>query len=148
MATTLAPDRAAEAERRLNEAEPSDLESRAGIRALDVLHAQRRQLMVMLAPLKALHGPFGIWDARRKQLLESLKVRARSALIAQGVKTTETMIDAEAHGDAQYLAFLDQSERDKIEYLHMQTELDEIEEAIRSREIELLAYNSEVKLSR
>lgn len=124
------------------------IEARAEVASLEDLHQQRRQLLITLAPLKALHGPFGIWDDKRKQMVEALKVRARSALAATGQKTTEAMIEAEAYGDPQYLAFLDQGERDKIAYLHQANHLSEIEEQIRSRDIELTCYNAELRLQR
>lgn len=128
------------------EGDLSALESRAEVDSLEDLHHRRRAVLVQLAPLKALHGPFGTWDAKRKQLLEALKVKHRMEQSAAGVKTTEGLIDALAHADEQYAAFLDQSERDKTDYLLLDNEHTELNERIRSREIGLLAYNSEVKL--
>lgn len=128
--------------------EPDALESRAELRSLDALQAERRALLVQLAPLKARHGSFGTWDAKRKQLVEALKVRHRARLIAEGVKTTETMIDAEAHADEQYARFLDQAERDKVQFLLLDNRLSEIEEQIKDREFRLLAYNAEARLTR
>jgi phage gp46-like protein len=128
--------------------EGTALESRAGLIPLEALHTARRQLLITLAPLKALHGPFGIWDDRRKQMLESLKVRSRLTLLEQGQKITEGLVDAMAYADEAYLRLLDQAERDKIEYLMQANQMSELEEKIRDREICLLAYNSELKLTR
>lgn len=128
--------------------DPKPLEARAEVDSLEALHNERRQLMLTLAPLKAVHGPFGLFDHRRKSMVEAMKVKARLRLSQMGTKATEAMIDAEGHEDAQYVQFLDQMERDKIAYLHQQTQLDEIDEKIRSREIEIMAYNSELKLGR
>lgn len=128
--------------------EVREIESRAGVDALGALHAQRRQLLVNLAPLKALHGHNGIWDDKRKQMLEAMKVQARMALMESGQKVTEGTVDAMAYGDEHYAAFIDQGIAARIEYIRLQNEYDEIAERIRSREIELLAYNSEVKLAR
>lgn len=129
-------------------ASPSALESRAEAESLDELHCQRRALLNQLAPLKALHGPFGTWDAKRKQLVELLKVKHRVRLMAEGVKTTEAMIDAEAHADEQYAAFIDASTRDKAEFLVLDNEYQELNERIRNREFCILAYNAELKLTR
>lgn len=126
--------------------ELSALESRADVDSLEDLHQRRRALLVQLAPLKALHGPFGTWDAKRKQLLEALKVRHRSQLAAEGTKATEGMIDALAHADDQYAAFLDGSERDKAEFLVLDNEYQELNERIRNREFGILAYNAEARL--
>lgn len=128
--------------------DPKPLEERAEVESLEALHNERRQLMLTLAPLKAVHGPFGMFDHRRKSMVEAMKVKARLRLTQMGAKATEAMIDAEGHEDAQYVQFLDQMERDKIAYLHQQTQLDEIDEKIRSREIEIQAYNSELRLGR
>ena len=124
------------------------IEDRADVVPLEALHAARRQLLITLAPLRALHGPFGCWDDKRKQLVEALKVRARATLAETGQKTTEAMVEAEAYGDPQYLAFLDQAERDKIEYLMLANQLTEIEEKVRDRELCLQAYSSELRLTR
>jgi hypothetical protein len=124
------------------------VEDRAQVAALGDLHARRRALINRLAPLKALHGHNGIWDDKRKQLVEAMKVRARMAMLANGQKPTDQAVEAAAYADKQYEDFLDQGERDRIDYITLATELSEIEELIRDRELCLLVYNSEVKLDR
>lgn len=124
------------------------VESRADVDALGDLHARRRQLLITLAPLKALHGNFGLFDDRRKQLLESLKVRARQNLAGGEKKPTEAQIDSAAYADPQYETFLDEAYDAKVVYLNQANELAEIEERIRSREIELSVYNGELRLAR
>ena len=125
-----------------------DLETRANIESLETLHHERRLLMRTLAPLKALHGSFGLWDAKRKQMSRACMVRARMAITQRGDKPTEAMVEAEALTDPQFIAFMDQAERDRIEYIAQQTQLEEIEERIRNREIALQAYNGELRLVR
>lgn len=124
------------------------LEERAGVDALELLHHARRVVMAQLAPLKALHGPFGKWDARRKHLLAAVAVRVRLNLEARGGKVTGEMVDSEAHADPQYERVVDEGIADATRYHLLQTELDEIEERIRSREIGLSAYNAELRLQR
>ena len=126
--------------------EGTALESRADVEPLEALHVERRQIIAQLAPLRALHGPGGTWDARRKAMVEACKIRARSAARERGEKVTETFIDAEGHADKQYIDFLDQAERDKVDYLMQQMKLDEIEERIRNREFSLTAYSREIGL--
>jgi hypothetical protein len=130
------------------EIERTPLESRADVEPLEALHAQRRQIVGQLAPLRALHGPGGTWDARRKQMVEACKIRARMAARERGEKVTETYIDAEGHADPQYFAFLDQAERDKIEYVNLDNQVQELEERIRNREFSLTAYSAEIRLGR
>ena len=124
------------------------VEERAQIESLETLHAERRTLLVQLAPLKALHGHNGLWDDKRKQYLEARKIESRRALLETGNKPTEAMVDAMAYGSEQYESFLDAGVTARIEYIRLANELSEIEERIRSREIELLAYNSEIRLAR
>jgi len=128
--------------------EGSPLEERAGVDVLDALHAQRRQLLITLAPLKALHGPGDLWDSKRKQMLEALKVRWRLKLMETGQKITDATVDAAAYADEQYERFIDQGERDRVDYITQQNRLNEIDERIRNREVSLLVYNSECKLAR
>jgi hypothetical protein len=124
------------------------VEDRAQVASLGDLHARRRALLATLNPLKALHGHNGIWDDKRKQLLEACKIRARMLLTEQGQKVTEDRVEAMGYADEQYAAFIDTGITARIEYLTLANELTEIEEMIRDRELCLLVYNSEVKLDR
>lgn len=124
------------------------LESRAGVDSLDMLHHQRRRVMERLAPLKALHGSFGKWDARRKHLLAAIEVRVRRRLEAAGGKVSAQQVEAEAHADPGYEAVIDEGIEQAAQYHRLQVELEEIEEKIRSREIALMAYNQELRLQR
>jgi len=124
------------------------LESRAEIDALDQLHEQRRDLLVELAPLRAMHGSFGLFDAKRKALLSALKVQVRMELTAKGGKVTDDIVDAEAHCHPRYTAFLDDQMDDKVRYIQLETAHDEILERIKNRELSLLAFNAEARLQR
>lgn len=124
------------------------LEARAEIDALQALHARRRAIVAALAPLRALHGMNGCWDAKRKQLLEACKVRARMLLQQKNEKTTESYIDALGHTDSQYERFLDESIQAKIEWVLKENEMAELTDLIRNRETCLNAYNAELKLAR
>lgn len=124
------------------------VESRAEVDALGDLHQRRRMLLEQLAPLAALYGNFGLWDSRRKQLLEAMKVKHRMTLAQEGTKATEAMIDAYAHADEQYERFLDDSYTSKIEFIKMDNELSELVERISSRETELHVYGKELSLAR
>lgn len=124
------------------------VESRAECECLGDLQARRRVLLTTLAPLKALHGHNGLFDDKRKSMLEAMKVKARMALGESGAKITEGMVDAHAYADPQYERFIDTGITDRVEYIVQQNELTELEERIRSRELELLVFNSEIKLQR
>lgn len=127
--------------------ERTDLEVRANVLSLDELHARRRLLMERNARLFALYGNFGHYDDHRKRMVEALKVKARMEL-SHGAekKPPEAAIDAAAYGSEEYGAFIDNALGEKIEYLRIATEIGEIEELIRSRELELTAYSREITL--
>lgn len=124
------------------------LESRAEIASLEGLHHERRVLLPEYAALRALHGPNGKWDNRRKALLEGLKIRARMEAQQRQEKTTEAYIDALAHAEPQYLALIDEGIDGATRYVMLDIAVSEIEERISSRQTELLAYNNELRLAR
>ena len=128
--------------------ERSALEYRADTESLDGLQARRRELLKELNPLKALHGNFGIWDAKRTQMGRALMIQARQQIEARGEKPTEKYVEAEALGSEEYLAFIDRALADRVRFLELQNSVDEIEEKIRSRELEISAYTSEIRLQR
>jgi hypothetical protein len=134
--------------RLIGEGQVREIEGRAGVDCIEGLHAARRELLQTLAPLKALYGSFGTHDDRRKQLVEAMKVRAMNRAKDAGEKYTDKSVDAEAHNDPDYLAFLDRSELERIEFIQQANQLTEIEELIRSREIELQYATAELRLSR
>lgn len=128
--------------------ELSAMESRAEVDSLEDLQRRRRKLVTENARLIALYGPFGLFDARRKQYVEAQKVVARQALLAAGQKATDSGVESEAYGSEAYQSFLDRSLDDRVVYLLVETELSEIAEKIKNRESALFLYGQEVRLAR
>lgn len=124
------------------------LESRAETESLEALHVQRRQILPEYAYLRAMHGAGGKWDNKRKALLEAMKIRARDDMTAKGEKITESAVDARGHADDQYVSFIDQGIANATRYVELETEISEIEEKIKGREIALMCYSSETRLGR
>lgn len=124
------------------------LESRADVAALEGLHHERRQLLPEYRTLAALHGPGGKWDAKRKALLEALKVRHRMALQQRSEKVTDATVDALAHGDDQYIAFIDQGIAGHERYVELAVAMTELEERIKDRDHGLYAFSAEARLQR
>lgn len=136
---------------RLNDPSPDEakaIEFKADIDSLEALQHQRRQMLPVYLKLKALHGPFGMWDHRRKAMLEALKIQAIMEAQKAGSKYTDKTIDAAAHASVAYEQFLDEGTASRIEFLRMDVEMDEIVERIRSREFELTAWSAETRLGR
>lgn len=128
--------------------ELTELESRADLDSLEGLQVERRQLLPEFAPLKALHGPFGKFDHKRKAMLEACKIRARMEMQQKGEKITEAAVDALGHADGQYIAFIDEGIVNATRYIELDIAVSEIEERIRNREFSLLAFNAEARLGR
>lgn len=122
------------------------LEERVGTDPLDALHAARQALIDELAPLRTLYGPGGLYDDKRKQLLELCKVDARKRLTEGGAKTTEAAIDAAAYTDKRYEDLLSDAEMQRIEWVRLENRCTDIEDRIHSRGLEITAYSREAGL--
>lgn len=128
--------------------ELTDLEAKASLDSLDDLQQRRRALVDANASLIARYGSFGLHDDFRKSFVECQKLRARMDLSKEGAKVTEGAVDAAAYGSDAYARFLDNALDEKVAYLKVQNEIDELCERIRSRELAILAFNAEMKLAR
>jgi hypothetical protein len=124
----------------------AEWESKVGTDSLEELHAKRREILTELNPLKALHGPFGLWDATRQQMTRAYMVKARIAIQEREEKPTEKLVEAEALADPEYAEWLDRAIADRIRYLEMENALTEVTERIQSREIEFRAWAAEARL--
>ncbi len=125
-----------------------EIESRADVASLEGLQHDRREATKKHLRLLALFGNFGLFDVCRKALVEACKVEARMRLKEAGEKITDDRVESEAYGDSKYQMALDRALEDKMECLLALDEIDSLTERIRSREIELNAYNAELRLSK
>ncbi len=130
------------------EGECTALESRFDLASLEGLHALRRQMLPEYAALRALHGPGGKWDAKRKAMLEAMKIRARMELTKNGEKVTEAAIDSYGHADTQYVAFIEEGIAGATRLVELETAVTEIEERIRDRESSMYLVGKEAGLAR
>lgn len=116
---------------------PTEIEARVGIPSLDTLQAERRALVAQIAPLRALYGPFGGFDARRKVLLAVCAKEARDG--AKDVKLTEAAIQDAAHAHDAYRDWLDRSEVERTEYIVLEDAITALTERIH-RDNALIRY--------
>jgi hypothetical protein len=135
--------------------EKRPIEGRAEVESLEALQAERRTIYAPreqggkgYARLTALYGPDGSYQEARKAMLAALTLRALNPEPGDppSAKKSDDALDAWAHAHPQYTKFIDKAERERIEYIMCRMRVKEIEEQIRSREMEILAYNSEVRL--
>lgn len=135
-----------EPRRRLTHTDVRAIEGKADVESLGVLHHLRRELLKELAPLKALHGPFGLFEDKRKQMIEAMKVKVRQERPVGAPKLSNDAVDALAHAHQDYVSFLDTAEDARINYIRKANDLSEIEERIRSRDIEIQFATAELRL--
>lgn len=75
------------------------------------------------AALKTLHGPFGKWEHYRVALKWSLFLEHRTRPpVAGSDKWTEKLLDAAAHNDPRYRAFLDEGAKQAVRFTILQEE--------------------------
>ena len=109
---------------------PNDIESRIGITSLDLLLAEREQLVGQAASLYAVYGPFGTIEHRRKVALATAELQVRSDLQAREEKATEGKVDAMARTHPTYLKFLDAMESGRAEWLVTETRIQGITDQV------------------
>lgn len=122
------------------------LEARAGLESLDALQARRRRIAERITSLEAVHGPGGIWDERRRSLRGVIATEIREIARMESRKMTEAEVEDRSNADPRYIAFIDSGLEERIEYLTLKTQRDELTERIKNREFSLLAYNAETRL--
>lgn len=117
------------------------VEAVADVEAIDMLHADRRKVIKEMKHFKAWYGAFGMYDDYRKQYLSTLIVLVKEMPEADGSKRAKPMsdkeADARAHAHPKYKEFLDRCQKDRIKYIQLDIMLTEIEERIRSRDLEI-----------
>lgn len=122
----------------------TDIESRAGIAPLQKLHAKRWEIVQRLAPLRALHGNYGLFDAQRKIELsrarEKVKLANEALIGTEGYrKPTADDLDMLAHLDPGYTAFILEGAQQRQAYEALEEQLAMIDHRIR-RDEALLRY--------
>lgn len=104
----------------------------AGIPDVDDLLAKRSALIDAHKHEMAMYGPFGMWEAERKKQLALALLRVRDKYLANpGAKMPAAgLLDAEAHADPGYVAFLNESFIGKARWIQVQDKIDAIDQRI------------------
>jgi hypothetical protein len=156
MSATLLPD-------------PKPLEHRAEVDSLAQLQHRRRELLKDYAPLAARFkgGATAGTDAARKRhralvakriLVQLRQEFAKGPQMVPSKKTanlmvpavfdepSETALERMANADTEHVGFCEQLEADYTRFILLENDIQEINEKIRSREVELYCYNGELRL--
>lgn len=151
------------------EVAPTDRELRAEVPSLEWLHHRRRELKKEWKPLEAMYGGSrgqgSFSDAERKRnrdytatqietalrlAHDEMKAKAAkpgSALVIGEFKApSEAYLERLANAHPDHIAFCRKMKEEVERYLELENQIAEIEELIRSREIELYSYNREISL--
>ena len=117
----------------------AEIEARIGVESIDSLLARRRELVERHAELAAVFGSFGTLEHQRKIELALIGARLRAEYTAAGVKVTEAALDAGAHADPSYIAFITKATEQRAEWARVENELESIDATIR-RDQSLIHY--------
>lgn len=134
------------------------IESRADLDSLEGLQAERRAKVKVWAPLAAKFRGAGRGDdSKRKQhraimaqtIANELYEKWRNAGAKGDYKAaSEAMLERLANSDPRHIEFCETLDKEYIQYVLLENDITELNEKIRSREVELYAYNAESRLAR
>lgn len=138
------------------------IESRAEVDSLEALQHKRRELMKEYAPLagKFKGGATAGTDAARKRhralvakriLVEqqqAWEAKAKPGAIAVGPfkEPSEAALERLANADTEHIAFCLKLEQEYVRFILLDNDIQEVNEKIRSREVELYSYNAELRM--
>ncbi len=109
-------------------AKGSTVEQDAGVDPIELLIHQLSETEEEWARGSALFGPGGFANDVRKKILSVVMLRIRDKLLSDGEKApTEKVMDAMAHADRQYVAWLDRQVIARADWLRLDAQRDAIE---------------------
>jgi hypothetical protein len=127
------------------------LEAKADVWSLDELQQKRRELLKEYAPLAAKFkgGAVAGTDAARKRHRALVAKRILIDIQQKNLKEpSEAALERMANADTEHIAYCDRLEAEYTRFIVLDNDIQEINEKIRSREVELYAYNAEIRMSR
>lgn len=129
--------------------EAKAIEMRADVDSLEVLQHKRRQLLKDYAPLAAKFkgGAVAGTDAARKRHRALVAKRLLVQMEQKQEKApSEAALERMANADTEHIQFCDNLEADYTRFIVLENDIQEVNEKIRSREVELYAYNAELRM--
>lgn len=108
----------------------SEVEARMGLPSLESLLAERDELVKLVAPLRARHGPFGTYQDIRKIELARVGAVIRARAVESGTKVTEAAIEEGAHSHPDYVAFVTDATNEKGGWIILENRITGIADTI------------------
>lgn len=124
----------------------AEIEDRLGVRPLEELHAKRRELLEQIAPLRSLHGPFGLFDAQRKILLATLAMKARAIAVRENSKVTEAALTDLSHASPEYAEAITTATLERSRLTMLEAKVQDIEDEIRRSDAVIRYLSAEARL--
>lgn len=122
------------------------IEARVGIQGIEELHDQRRTLVSVASGLRALHGPFGSSEVRRKIILSGIRDKIRTQYQVSATKVTEAALDDKAHAAPEYIAYVDDIIQQREQLVLVENSLLEINDLITRDNTLIYHVTAEVKM--
>lgn len=100
-----------------------------------------------LAPLQALHGRAGVWDAYRRQLRGAIAAELRQGWDKAKLGTpTKDAVEDLACADPRYTTAIEEGRKAVVRMIQLETQALELQEAIKDRDSTIWAWGSEARL--
>lgn len=127
----------------------AEAESRAGVQPIDELLDERGSLIAKVAPLRAVYGSFGTWEAQRKMMLARLKgqVRAEAMRGPTARKLTNDQIDDEAHDHPEYMEFITKATKERAQWIVLESKIEDIDFRIQRGQAVVRFASAEARLT-
>jgi len=125
-----------------------DIEERMGLVPLEELLAERDKFIKSVAPLRARHGPGGVWDDLRRVHRSTIAMKLRAQKASAGEKVTEAWLEDAAQADGDYLAFITAGVQEKIAHTELENRIQGIEDQINRGQAVARYLSNELGLSR
>jgi hypothetical protein len=105
-----------------------EAESRAGVEALDLLHAERDKVVGELAPLRAIYGAFGVADHLRKIELARTRQIVQARAVLDGKKVTQDDLDMMARLHNDYVGYIAEMTTGRTRWVQLEERLTAIDQ--------------------
>ena len=126
----------------------AEIEARASVQPIDELLDERDILIRQVAPLRAVYGSFGTWEAQRKMMLARLKgqVRAEAMRGTTARKLTNDQIDDEAHDHPEYMDFITTATKQRATWIVLEAKIEAIDFRIQRGQAVVRFASAEARL--
>lgn len=125
-----------------------EIESRMGLPTIESLLAERDMVVRDVATLRAMHGPFGTYEALRKIELARIGTVVRAKAVDAGTKITEAAIEEASHSHRDYFSFVTRATAEKAEWFVLENRIQGINDTINRGQAVARYLAAEVSLSR